>query len=98
MSHAGFVNVKTRIFRCPTNDWPTESEEKQIGRLVCDNYSNYQSVLDGISRAFLRLKGGFMKEEVDVLLANVRNDFRDPKICAYIPMYVLVGQKPDLEP
>lgn len=34
------------------------------------------------------------KEEVDVLLADMRKDIKDTKIHAYWPILVVYGQKP----
>ncbi|KAL8742427.1 MAG: hypothetical protein Q9184_008257, partial [Pyrenodesmia sp. 2 TL-2023] len=40
---------------------------------------------------------GWQAEEVQVLLANVRKDLRNPKVHAQFDFYVAYGQKPEEE-
>lgn len=47
---------------------------------------NVSSGLEGLSAAVYTRVLGWSKEELDVLLANVRRDLKDTKIHAYWPM------------
>lgn len=50
--------------------------------------------LEGMTLRLLTQVLGWKPEEVQVLLANVRKDFRDPKIHAQLDFHVAYGRKP----
>lgn len=59
---------------------------------------NLVQIEDGLEAFTLRLFTqtlGWKSEEVQVLLANVRKDLRNPKIHAQFDFYVAYGQKPE---
>ena len=51
-------------------------------------YENISSGLEGLSAAVYTRVLGWTKPELDVFLAKVRKDMKDPRIHAYWPMYV----------
>lgn len=91
MREAGFVDVQQRMFRWPTNGWPKDPLMKELG---WRNMINCLDGLEGFSLALFTRGLGWKKEEVDVLVALVGNDFRDRNIHAYFPMPVTFGRKP----
>jgi len=50
--------------------------------------------LEGYSMALLTRGLGMSNEEVQVFLADVRKDMKNPRIHAYWPMYFVYGRKP----
>ena len=80
LKEAGFVNVTSRIFRLPLGPWPKDKHLKEVGCW------NLQQVLDGLEAFTLYVACevlGWSKEEVTVLLANVRKEMTSPKIHVY---------------
>ncbi|KAK1751060.1 methyltransferase [Echria macrotheca] len=91
MEEAGFVNVQEHVFKWPQNRWPKDARYKELGTWTLENIT---SGLEGLSAAVYTRVLGWSKEEVDVLLAQVRNEMKDTKIHSYWPIYVVYGQKP----
>ncbi|KAL9128176.1 MAG: hypothetical protein Q9175_007584, partial [Cornicularia normoerica] len=79
MKDAGYENVQHEKFRLPIGPWAKDKHLKTIGAW------NLVQIEDGLEGFTLRLFTQFLgwkTEEVQVLLANVRKDLRDPKIHA----------------
>ncbi|KAL9630712.1 MAG: hypothetical protein Q9164_006282 [Protoblastenia rupestris] len=93
---AGFQNVTAQKYRIPIGPWPRDEHLVRIW--TCDSLNqcadraqktigswNLVQIEDGLEAFTLRLFTqmlGWKTEEVQVLLANVRKDIRDPKIHA----------------
>ncbi|KAH6876419.1 S-adenosyl-L-methionine-dependent methyltransferase, partial [Thelonectria olida] len=92
LEEQGFKNVTQVIFKWPQNQWPKDPKLKEIGSWTLENIS---SGLDGLSAAVYTRILGWSKEEMDVLLAGVRADLRNPRVHAYWPIVVVYGQKPE---
>ncbi|KAI5361823.1 Putative S-adenosyl-L-methionine-dependent methyltransferase [Septoria linicola] len=91
MEDAGFVDVQHKMFMWPSSSWPKDPFMKELGRW------NQVNIIDGLEAFCLALltRGlGWRKEEVDVFVARVSNDFRNRKIHAYFPMPVVYGRRP----
>ena len=79
VKEAGFENVTVQRFRLPIGPWPRDKHLKTIGSW------NLVQVEEGLEGFTLRLFTQMLKwdpKEVQVLLANVRKNLRDPKIHA----------------
>ena len=75
----GFINVVAQKFKVPIGPWPKDKHLKTVGSF------NLVQIEDGLEAFTLRLFTtvlGWQLEEVQVLLANVRKDIRDPRIHA----------------
>lgn len=83
MEEAGFVDVKEVQYVWPQNPWPKDRKLKELGRW---NLMNMLEGLEGYSLALLTRAHGISNEEVQVFLAQVRKDMKDPKIHSYWPM------------
>lgn len=94
MREAGFVDVQQRHFAWPTNGWPKDPFLKDLGRRTM---ANCLDGLEGFCLALLTRGLGWRKEEVDVFVALVANDFRNRGIHTFIPMPVTFGRKPSEE-
>ncbi|KAK4132171.1 S-adenosyl-L-methionine-dependent methyltransferase [Trichocladium antarcticum] len=88
---AGFRNVVQVEYRWPTNPWPSDPKQKDIGQWCLVN------ALVGLQASSLRIFTGVLgwsATELEGLLAGVRKDLENPDIHAYWPVYVVYGQKP----
>ena len=88
LAEAGFVDIKVEKERWPTGKWAKDKKYKQLGIW---NGENIVAGLSGVSLAtFTRPKEenglGWSNVELEVLLASVRNDFKNNNIHAYFPM------------
>ncbi|GIZ44753.1 hypothetical protein CKM354_000794300 [Cercospora kikuchii] len=91
LEQAGFVDIQHKMFMWPTSSWPKDPFMKELGRWTQVN------IIDGLEAFCLALltRGlGWQKEEVDVFVARISNDFRNKKIHAYFPMPVVWARKP----
>ncbi|SPO05586.1 related to methyltransferase [Cephalotrichum gorgonifer] len=91
LAEAGFINIEQRHFKWPTNSWPKDPKMKQLGAMTFEDIGKN---LYGLSVALFTRGLGWTIEELQVFLVQVRREMRDPKIHAYIPVYVVYGQKP----
>ena len=91
MADTGFVDIQQKMFMWPSNGWPKDPQMKELGHW---NQVNILQGLEGFCLALLTRGLGWEKEEVDVLVAKVSNDFRNRKIHAYFPMPVVWARKP----
>ncbi|EGX93629.1 TAM domain methyltransferase, putative [Cordyceps militaris CM01] len=87
----GFVDVQERIFKMPTNAWPKDEKLKEIG---CMWERNFMSGLAGFSFRMFNKAFSRTPEEIEVALVDVRREFSDPRIHAYLPIWVVWGRKP----
>ncbi|KAH8684141.1 S-adenosyl-L-methionine-dependent methyltransferase [Ilyonectria robusta] len=92
MEAAGFTNLTQVVYKWPQNRWPKDQRLKELGAWTLENIS---SGLEGLSAAVYTRVLGWSKEEMDVLLAEVRNDLKNPAIHSYWPIVVVYGQKPE---
>ncbi|EXJ77926.1 hypothetical protein A1O3_09085 [Capronia epimyces CBS 606.96] len=80
MVRSGFANVRCHRFRWPIGPWPKDPKLKEIGaynRLACEEG------IDGWALRPLTQVLDWSIEEVQVLCAHLRRDFRDKHIHAY---------------
>ena len=91
MKDAGFENIVHEKFRLPLGPWPKDKHLKTLGAW------NLVQLEDGLEGFVLRLFTqhlNWKREEVQVLLAQVRKDLRDPRIHAQYNFHVCYGQRP----
>lgn len=91
MQDVGLVDVQQCNFVWPTNTWPKDKFMKQLGFRTMISCTDG---MEGLCLALLMRGLGWKKEEVDVFVALVKNDFENRDIHAYIPMPVFYGRKP----
>jgi SAM-dependent methyltransferase len=83
MKSMGFINVRTHFYRLPVGSWPIEDWQKEAGAL------NLKALLDGISGLSLKvfLHGlKWRREELEILLMQVRQELTTCCLHLYIPM------------
>jgi len=88
---AGFENVRYVTYKWPIGTWPKSQKYKTIGAY------NRMAVEDGIEGWAMYMftnVHGWQREEVQVLIAQIKKEVRDPKIHGWQYMTVCYGQKP----
>jgi len=91
MRSAGFVNVTERIYFTPIGPWPHNKQLREVGMY-------WRTVLiEGLEaialRPFTKVLG-WRTEEIEAFLAEVKEAYMDPRTRAYMPFYIVYGQKP----
>ncbi|TDZ31394.1 Secondary metabolism regulator LAE1 [Colletotrichum spinosum] len=82
LQEVGFEHVYIRKVKWPTNTWPKEEHHKTLGTWA---HENCMAGIEGWTIAPLTRGLGWRREEVQVLLVKVREEFRDRSIHAYWP-------------
>jgi hypothetical protein len=83
MAEAGFENIHEKRTAVPINPWPKGEDQKLIGAM---EMQNFLEVCHGISMNILVRVLGLSSEEVELLLAQVRENIKDRGIHAYFPL------------
>jgi SAM-dependent methyltransferase len=89
MKEADFVNVREEVYRLPIGEWDEEWRELGIYQR-----ENLVDGLDGLSKVLFIDVLRWTPVELEVFLARVRKDIRNPTIHAYAKLFVVYGQKP----
>ncbi|KAJ5264666.1 hypothetical protein N7505_007459 [Penicillium chrysogenum] len=93
----GFVDVHEERYKIPLGPWPKDTLLKEAGHL---QYAHWNAVLEGWAMWLLTHFGEpepWMKEEVQVFLAEVRVELKNPHIHAYEPANRVWARKPTKE-
>jgi hypothetical protein len=83
LKDVGFVNVKAKVLKWPSNSWPKNKTEKTLGMWQNENLVYG---IEGFSLALFTRVLGWKKEDVDIFLMKVRRDIKDRSIHSYLPM------------
>ncbi|KAJ5547566.1 hypothetical protein N7513_004800 [Penicillium frequentans] len=97
MESAGFVDVHEEKYKIPIGPWPRDKLLKEAGYL---QYAHWNAALEGWAMWLLTHFGEpepWTKEEVQVYLAQVRAELKDPTIHAYEPANRVWARKPTQE-
>ncbi|EFX04982.1 methyltransferase type 12 [Grosmannia clavigera kw1407] len=88
---AGFVDVHQEIRKLTIGAWPKDPALKEIGRY---GLVQQQQALEAYSPGILSRISSWKDEEIQVLLAKVNEELKDPEIHIYHPIYFIWGRKP----
>ncbi|KAJ6029877.1 hypothetical protein N7460_010143 [Penicillium canescens] len=94
---AGFVDVHEEKYKIPLGPWPKDKLLKEVGHL---QDAHWNAALEGWAMWLLTHFGEpepWTKEEVQVFLAKVRIELKDPYIHAYNPAHRVWARKPTLD-
>ncbi|RDI88493.1 hypothetical protein Vi05172_g1412 [Venturia inaequalis] len=80
MIDAGFTDVQDDVFTVPIGAWPKNKKLKELGWYQRENMC---AAVESFSMGFLLRVMNWSIEEVQVLIAKARQEFRDPKIHLY---------------
>ncbi|KAL1968075.1 hypothetical protein VTN77DRAFT_2205 [Rasamsonia byssochlamydoides] len=91
MIKAGFVDVKSEIYKVPIGMWPKDPKLKEIGK-----YQHAQQIeaVGTYTLALFTRVLGWTREEVEVLCAMVRNELKDRSLHLYIKAHFVYGRRP----
>jgi len=92
---AGFTEIYHQKFRLPVGRWPKDERLKMVGAW---NLINCLEGIEGFTMGLFTRMLGWTAEEVQVLLAGVRKDLRNPKIHVQQDFHVVYGRKPAADP
>ncbi|KAL9618870.1 MAG: hypothetical protein Q9160_006460 [Pyrenula sp. 1 TL-2023] len=93
MRQVGYVDVHESIYKIPISPWPKDKKLKLAGRV-------YEEICcDGMAGYSYRLLGqmGMNKEEMEVLLVDVRKAVRRRDVHAWNALHVVWGRRPTEE-
>ena len=92
MESIGFVNCQVIPIHMPIGAWPKDRRLSQAGRLFLIG------ILEGLHGLSVRMFTqvlGWSNEEMEILLADARNEMKQKRVHGYCPYYVVFGQKPE---
>jgi len=92
MEEAGFVDIEERHYQWPLGPWPKGKYYKTLGTWF---QQDLLEGLRGISMAVFTRGVGMSPEQIEVNLVDVRKDFKNPNIHAYMPVIVIWGRRPE---
>ncbi|CEJ59996.1 hypothetical protein PMG11_08593 [Penicillium brasilianum] len=83
IERAGFVDIHTKDYRWPIGPWPKDKTLKEVGDI---NYKHWLIGMEGYGMWLLTHYGDpvpWMKEEVQVYVAQMRRELSKPRIHTY---------------
>ncbi|KAK3324272.1 S-adenosyl-L-methionine-dependent methyltransferase [Cercophora scortea] len=91
MTQAGFVEVESRLLSLPLSPWSNDPREREVGEA---NRANVHRLLSSIAVYPFTQALGMTLADVQLLVAQARNEADNPAFKAYFPVYVCIGRKP----
>ena len=91
IEETGFVDLQQHIHRYAINPWPKDKKMKRVGLW---EQAVFTEGLEGFSVKLYVSMLGWTEQEVEVLLAQVRQDITNRKIHAYLSAHTVVARKP----
>ena len=89
LQDAGFVDIYSKWTNWPIGSWAKKN--KELGRLA---YMDFYDAMVSTVPLFQKVLG-YTTEEVQVLLAEARKEFRDQKVHLYLQCCFCYARKPD---
>ncbi|KAI9813029.1 MAG: hypothetical protein M1832_006420 [Thelocarpon impressellum] len=89
---AGFTDIHHVRSKLPIGRWPKDKTLKTVGGW---NLLQIMEGLDAFSMALFTRVLGWLPQEVEVMLAGVREDLRNPSIHAMFAFHFVYGRKPE---
>ncbi|KAH7034270.1 methyltransferase domain-containing protein [Macrophomina phaseolina] len=91
LKEQGFVNVHHERIKLPIGPWPKDKDKKELGMF---NLMQTLQGLEGYTLWLFTHMLGWKKEEVDVVVAKVRNEIMSKWLHSQFDLHVVYGQKP----
>jgi hypothetical protein len=92
MEEAGYVDIVETKFAWPVGPWAKDPKLKTLGLWAREDFL---SALQGASMAVMTRGLGMSTQEVEVLLAGVRQEVTEKKVHCYAPITFIYGRKPE---
>jgi hypothetical protein len=87
---AGFVDIHSKWSNWPVGPWAKHKKNKELGRLAFVNFCDGLTNMPPLFEKFL----GYTAEEAQVMIAEVRKEFRDQKVHLYQQVCFCYARKP----
>lgn len=95
MEQAGFVDIHEHVSKIPMGSWPKDPHLKNIGGWWMNNWL---TGLPGFTYKLFGVEGlQWTREEIEVMLADVRKAAKRKDIHAYQRHYIVYGRRPSKE-
>lgn len=94
MEEPGFKGITVLDLKLPIGLWPADPRLREAGKF---GLGAMLQGLQGISLATFTRFLGWQVEELEVLLAQVRSEWRQRRVHSYWPIFVVYGRKPLLK-
>ncbi|KAK1720514.1 methyltransferase domain-containing protein [Colletotrichum lupini] len=91
LTKVGFEDVTVQRFKWPTNPWPRDARHKELGIWT---HENLVAGWEGFCMAPFTRALNWSREEVMILMMQVRKEFSDRSIHAYFPVHSIYARKP----
>ncbi|KAH7129389.1 S-adenosyl-L-methionine-dependent methyltransferase [Dactylonectria estremocensis] len=91
VERVGFVDVHEEVRKIPIGPWPKDPALKEIGK--CQLVQSSQAIESYTPKLFGDLLG-WSTEEIEVMIAQAKNELKDRSIHLYLPVYIIWGRKP----
>ena len=89
---AGFTNIHSKTLPFPVGTWPKDKTLKEVGAF---NLIQYLDNIEGMTIRVYTQAWGWSAEEVKVLCAQLRKEFKNPRMRMQHNFYVAYGRKPE---
>ena len=83
MEAAGFQNVEIRSYKIPIGPWPAEKKLKEVGLF---QLAGMLEGMEGLTLGLWTRYLGWSEKEIAVTLAQVRKEWRNPKVHSWWPL------------
>ncbi|KAL2678450.1 hypothetical protein Neosp_009196 [[Neocosmospora] mangrovei] len=93
LEEVGFVDVQQEIRKVPMGPWPKDPKLKEIGKFQAVQEAQ---VIDSYTPGLFGRVLGWSEEEIQVFIAKVKRDLKDPTIHLYQQLYFIWGRKPEV--
>lgn len=91
IEEAGFGDVREDVVKIPIGHWAKNPKLKEVGRYQREHMI---ACVEAFTLAPLTRILGWRMEEAQVLMAGVRNEFKDPKLHLLTIFHFVYGRKP----
>ncbi|PYH85171.1 methyltransferase [Aspergillus uvarum CBS 121591] len=92
MENAGFVNVREEIYKLPQGPWAKDPKMKDLGKF---HQVNMLEAMGPYCYALFTRVMGWQRPEIEVFVAGIKNELRDPSIHLYTKVHIVYGQRPE---
>ncbi|EER23068.1 hypothetical protein D8B26_004369 [Coccidioides posadasii str. Silveira] len=89
--NAGYVDVRSDVFKVPIGTWPKDKKLKEVGRYFVEHM---MMGVEAYSLGFLGKVLGWSKDECRVLISKTNAELRDRKNNLYVRLHIVYGRKP----
>ncbi|KAH8690025.1 S-adenosyl-L-methionine-dependent methyltransferase [Talaromyces proteolyticus] len=89
---AGYVDVKEDILKVPIGTWPSDPKLRKIGQYM---HSHVLDSIEPLTLALFTRVLGWTELECQVLIAKVKEEFKNPDQQFFIYTHFIYGKKPE---